>query len=605
MKVTATKLSIIVCALISIASFSRIVSLSSNIQKLFSFEDKNTIFLPPTIVSPSVDDDVSIANNNTSSGVTGPLFANDGVHDIVPPSVDDNVRIVHVISPYVIDTCDAPFCPVNQEQSLVMGSMLRAAGKSRGPVLLVAATLPEDAAAAPPDFLRLPLTRSTATAYPKTKKALPFIQDIFDGLRNRSSMLHYDYVIYTNADIIVHENFYNIVRKQIRAGYDSFQINRQTVIGGNINRHGDPYIVQDLDEIFASKKGRLHPGTDCFVIKKSVLEKVDMGNIFLGTPPFANMLILQTSYFAKETRKFGSFELKATYHLGNEMIWGKDVNLRLMKQNLNNVIALRSWIDLCSEEAKNHKDTGREKIEQYCIDLILKLEKRGDEETPLYVVQNRDVHSCQTGYSMITQVNSCVTSAKFLGLMYEDQDENDDKKDSHSTDDGLSNSACFASNIAWKGKFHRPGLPSKVRFGSGYGAYAGWVCQRDSVPFWRRPPAVREHRHPPGHGSVVRGGPGTARGGPRQIPAKRAQPGKSDATYKKAMTACNRKPKKYRHRCRAAATKKNAPVRISQPLTRRQGTRWHATGKQAAGGTRPTGKKAGGQYPDGTRPEVK
>eukprot|EP00588_Corethron_pennatum_P029130 CAMPEP_0194321762 /NCGR_PEP_ID=MMETSP0171-20130528/17957_1 /TAXON_ID=218684 /ORGANISM="Corethron pennatum, Strain L29A3" /LENGTH=119 /DNA_ID=CAMNT_0039079775 /DNA_START=181 /DNA_END=537 /DNA_ORIENTATION=+ len=75
-----------------------------------------------------------------------------------PLSVDDDVRIVHVISPYVVHNCDAPFCPVDQTQSIVMGSIVRAAEKSRGPVLLAAATLPKDADAAPPDFIRLPLT---------------------------------------------------------------------------------------------------------------------------------------------------------------------------------------------------------------------------------------------------------------------------------------------------------------------------------------------------------------------------------------------------------------------------------------------------------------
>jgi len=385
-----------------------------------------------------------------------------------------------------------------------------------------------------------------------------------------------------------------------------------------MNSKGDPYTVQDLDEIFASQELQLHPGTDCFVIKKSILEKVDMGNLFLGTSPFANMLLLQTSYFAKKVRKFGSFELNATYHLGNERIWRRDESLiRLTIQNINNAISdLRSWIDLCSEEARSHKDTGREKSMQYCIDLIIKLEKYGDKENPLYVVQKRNVHSCQTGYSMITQVNSCVTSAKFLAMEYDDEDENyddndsesnyeglsgedfnndennstesngaegesngeddlddyesnstesnstddessgedeyDDKderyddKDSTSTDEGLSgkrrlnnyesnntesNSAdgkssgeddpydyesnitksnstddessgdddyyddgyesirtCFASNVNWKGEINKLEFPSIVLFGFNHFSYAGWICKRDSLPRWLRPP---------------------------------------------------------------------------------------------------------------------
>jgi len=325
------KLATILCVFISIS--------------FLSFTSKKTVFIQRA----------RIGNTHLSSGVTGPLFADDGVSEIVPPPIDNDVRIVHIISPYVVDTCDAPFCPVDQEQSLVMGSMLRAAEKSRRPVLLAAATLPEDAAAAPPDFIRLSLTRSAATEYTNTKynttKELPFIQDIFDGLRN--SDIQYDYVIYTNADIILHEDFYNIVRKQIRAGYDNFQINRQTVIGGNINSKGDPYTVQDLDEIFASQKIRRHPGTDCFVIEKSIFEKVDMGNLFLGTLGFPKMLLVQTTYFAKEARQFRSFELNATYHLGNKGIWHKDKSLlRLMELNMNNSAAIfyPKWKKRCKDK---------------------------------------------------------------------------------------------------------------------------------------------------------------------------------------------------------------------------------------------------------------
>jgi len=354
------KLATILCVFISIS--------------FLSFTSKKTDFIQRA----------RIGNTHLSSGVTGPLFADDGVSEIVPPPIDNDVRIVHIISPYVVDTCDAPFCPVDQEQSLVMGSMLRAAEKSRRPVLLAAATLPEDAAAAPPDFIRLSLTRSAATEYTNTKynttKELPFIQDIFDGLRN--SDIQYDYVIYTNADIILHEDFYNIVRKQIWAGYDFFQINRQTVIGGNINSKGDPYTVQDLDEIFASQELQLHEGTDCFVIRRNIFEKVDMGNLFLGTPPFANMLQLQTSYYATKARRFGSLQLKAIYHLGRYAthhlnVWSKSAPLlRLMKQNINNAVAVffPVWKKRCAIKRGSTAIDWR--IGEYCNGMTLELEKK-------------------------------------------------------------------------------------------------------------------------------------------------------------------------------------------------------------------------------------
>merc|ERR1712241_477842 len=141
--------------------------------------------------------------------------------------------------------------------------------------------------------------------------------DIFDSVTK--SKLNYDYVVYTNADIILHEDFYNIVSEQIAKGYDAFTINRQSVFDTKMNlrekvpvskrnqrkkvqgtKNSKPlnsYTASDLDEIFALP-AEDHPGHDCFVVKKDVFEQMDLGDIYISTAVFAFTLLVEIMHYA-------------------------------------------------------------------------------------------------------------------------------------------------------------------------------------------------------------------------------------------------------------------------------------------------------------------
>eukprot|EP00804_Cyclotella_cryptica_P027918 CCRYP_003824-RA/>CCRYP_003824-RA protein AED:0.02 eAED:0.02 QI:107/1/1/1/1/1/2/408/448 len=271
------------------------------------------------------------------------------------------IKLVHVSSFYKVDNCDILFCPLDQAQSIAIASMSRARRESKNAnVTLAASVFPEDGEILPADFVRLKdLSRSTATQYPSLNlsKHMPFVNDIFDNLRSSRNYDSFDYVIYTNADIIVRNDFYDVVVATIERGYDGFTINRQTVSNGKSDKEGEDkentlYTAQDLDYIY-KLEGKIHPGSDCFVMKRDIFDQIYMGDIFLGYPPIANMLLLQVEARAKTFNKFATNDLKATYHLGDDRKWikGGASNKKYNIANYENAYSLTDvWLNICEFE---------------------------------------------------------------------------------------------------------------------------------------------------------------------------------------------------------------------------------------------------------------
>jgi len=98
------------------------------------------------------------------------------------------------------------------------------------------------------------------------------------------------------------------------------------------------------------------------------------------------------------------------------------------------------------------------------------------ETSPPYVVQIRNVDSCPSGYSMITQVSSCAAAATFLGIEYDEELSGEDDY----YDDDYYESTCFASYIDDAGNVNKMDFPSVARVASNHYTYAGWVCKRDN-----------------------------------------------------------------------------------------------------------------------------
>lgn len=222
-------------------------------------------------------------------------------------TISRNLKVLHLTPLYKVDNCDERFCPFNRDQSIAIASMLRARLECRKVhVTFATSVFPEDVEAIPNEFIGLKdLSRSVATNYPEldVTKKLPFAQDIFDNLQSWEGFDTYDYVIYTNADIIVRNDFYNVVANTIASGYDGFTINRQTIPETKISEPERGYTASDLDEIY-ELRGKVHPGSDCFIMSRAIFNRINMGDVFLGYAPVANIMFIQIQSYAKKFRIF-------------------------------------------------------------------------------------------------------------------------------------------------------------------------------------------------------------------------------------------------------------------------------------------------------------
>ena len=112
-------------------------------------------------------------------------------------------------------------------------------------------------------------------------------------------------MIYSNSDISLTLNFYaKVVRKIQRRQCDSMSICRRTIpkkypikkaalnvppnkIGQLFASHDIPYINKNIVELTIG----YHPGDDCFVIHRDIIESLHLGNMFLGFIPWDSTFV--------------------------------------------------------------------------------------------------------------------------------------------------------------------------------------------------------------------------------------------------------------------------------------------------------------------------
>jgi len=183
--------------------------------------------------------------------------------------------------------------------------------------------------------------------------------DIFDSLQHH--FLYFEYVVYTNSDIILHEDFYNIVLSKILdEGFDAFSVNRQTISKYKNDEH--LYTSNDLHSIF-ELEGEEHPGFDCFIMTKGILSNIELGNIIIGFPPIGQILELEIESNAKKFRNFSSLDLRATYHLGDDRSWNTETTSSYGYTHTNMEIVVNNLFGkikgACQARVNNSRDNLR------------------------------------------------------------------------------------------------------------------------------------------------------------------------------------------------------------------------------------------------------
>lgn len=163
------------------------------------------------------------------------------------------------------------------------------------------------------------LSKSLADFCNSSKKKLPLLSEILiKGCVNANE----EYIIYTNMDIIISLDFYNVINKWIDENTDALIINRRRI--------AKKFLYTNTEEqyLLFSETGKTHPGFDCFVFKKSLLDQFILGNTCVGIPHAETCLAHNIFAFSKKCRLIT--DAHVTFHIGIELhkTWGtkKEIN---------------------------------------------------------------------------------------------------------------------------------------------------------------------------------------------------------------------------------------------------------------------------------------
>ncbi len=233
------------------------------------------------------------------------------------------LRFVHLINPF------DPGSSGNGRriQEITFNALKRAVRETNGGIAVTLATAQyaSDRTIIPEGFTPAPdLTRTLhdVAGFP-VKRRLPLMADVMASLRHFPEA---DFYVYSNMDIAVLPYFYTTVAAMLeKTGNDALIINRRRISEALLN---------EQPEILFAEAGLPHPGYDCFVFRKTLLEKLEFGNTSPGVPGigflFAHNLFLATASCAVLTDKH------LTFHVGLDIVrpWAEQEVVRFQRSEI-------------------------------------------------------------------------------------------------------------------------------------------------------------------------------------------------------------------------------------------------------------------------------
>ena len=215
--------------------------------------------------------------------------------------------IAHIINP-VNSQNDAD---LSKSQQITFDTMLFARDLSvkKNEIILCTTQFEEDKKIIPPGLKVLSnLTTSILDINKNLNgKKLPLIADIFSKL---NEIQEADYYIYTNMDIALMPYFYDVVFDYIHKGYDALVINRR--------RLSKKHLIEVNLSLMYADIGRSHPGFDCFVFKKELLNQFVLGKICIGVP-FLEVTLIHNIFSLAKNPLFIP-DLHLTFHIGMKVM---------------------------------------------------------------------------------------------------------------------------------------------------------------------------------------------------------------------------------------------------------------------------------------------
>lgn len=217
-------------------------------------------------------------------------------------------RLAHIINPFIAgDESDLAVA-----QPITFESMKGAKeyALEMVDVKLYAAFFPEDESIVPNHLIKtLPLKQSVMELGEfRGNKRYPILKDILNRIQDREDI---DYIVYSNVDIALVPDFYLEIDRIINKVYDGFVVNRRTISKKYPDVSQIPCMIED-----ARTCGTKHPGFDCFVFKKEIMQHFNLGTGCVGANWIGHILISNILGFSKKFKIFK--DLSITFHIGDD-----------------------------------------------------------------------------------------------------------------------------------------------------------------------------------------------------------------------------------------------------------------------------------------------
>lgn len=298
-------------------------------------------------------------------------------------------RFVHIINPVK----SSEKSELSIVQPITFQSMLTAKEFSNVEVQIVTTQYEEDTSVIPSEFKQLShLSRSVLDINPSLeKRKLPLIKDVLQKLKEVDGG---EYFIYTNVDIAVMPFFYDAIQQMIDREHDAIIINKRRLKSSYSKVEELPLMYADL--------GKSHPGFDCFVFHKDLLDKFILDDICIGISFLEVSMIHNLLAFAQKPLYIPNAHL--TFHIGmdvlvprkhNPIYWHNRTTYfeniqpqlkplfdlkkfpyatermakRALKHALNPSLFTRNYLSM---EVKNWKRSVRDKLNEFRWDFLQK-----------------------------------------------------------------------------------------------------------------------------------------------------------------------------------------------------------------------------------------
>lgn len=217
------------------------------------------------------------------------------------------MKLAHIINPVkVLPTSDLHIAqPITFESIRVAKEF--ATGKTE--VELYTISFAEDREIIPDHFTKLPDLNRSVLDFGRfsRKKKYPILMDVFRALYDASDA---EYLIYTNMDISLMPQFYVFITEIIKEGHDALLVTRR---GLSVKYKK----IEELPMMY-SDYGKPHPGFDCYIFKRELLNKIILEHICLGVS-FSEVAMVHNFIAFADNLKLVD-DLHLTFHLGTEVM---------------------------------------------------------------------------------------------------------------------------------------------------------------------------------------------------------------------------------------------------------------------------------------------